>query len=256
MRHIPQIIGHRGTSRLAPENTLTAFRLAWEEGADGIEADFRLTRDGQIVCVHDASTHRTTGLDLAVADATLDELWRLDAGAWKGARWNGERIPVLAEVLALCPPGKHLFLEIKSGCEIIPALERELAGLPALLDRLTLLSFDASLLALLRRRLPDVRVCWLTAYRRAWRSRAVRPSPVEILDVVAQIGAEGLASQAHETLDAEFLAVLRNAGMAVHVWTVDLADKARHYADLGVDSIMTNRPGWLRRQLADRLESR
>src|SRR6185369_848081 len=89
----PMLIAHRGASRDAPENTLAAFRLAWQQGADGIEADFRLTRDGRVVCLHDASTGRTAGVDLAVAEASLEELKRLDVGGWKGARWAGERIP-------------------------------------------------------------------------------------------------------------------------------------------------------------------
>lgn len=255
MPRIPQVIGHRGASRVAPENTLAAFRLAWEEGADGIETDLRLTRDEHIVCLHDATTGRTTGRDIAVADATLAELRRLDAGGWKGSRWRGEPIPTLAEVLALSPPGKRLFLEIKSGPEIIPALERELAGRAAAQECATILSFDAPLLVLLRQRLPELDICWLTAYRRDRQTGAVHPSLAEILAILAEIGAEGLASQAHESLDAEFVAALRGNGLAVHVWTVDRLDQARHYAGLGVDSIMTNRPGWLKRKLADRHES-
>ena len=65
------LIAHRGASHDAPENTLAAFRLAWEQGADGIEGDFRLSRDGEIICLHDATTRRTAGIDLVVADATL-----------------------------------------------------------------------------------------------------------------------------------------------------------------------------------------
>lgn len=100
------LIGHRGASHEAPENTLTAFELAWEEGADGIEADFRLTRDGQIVCMHDENTRRTTGISLTVADSLLDDLRRLDVGRWRGLAWAGTRIPTLSEVLAILPAGK------------------------------------------------------------------------------------------------------------------------------------------------------
>lgn len=253
MRRMPLIIGHRGSSRAAPENTLAAFRLALEEGADGIEADFRLTRDDRIVCLHDATTGRTTNRDIAVADATLAELRRLDVGSWKGPRWRGERIPTLGEVLDLSPPGKRLFLEIKSGPEITPALARALAGRVAARD-LTLLSFSATLLAAFKERMPEVVVCWLTDYRKDRRSGAVYPEHEDILNVLADIGAEGLASQAHETLDIGFVTALRNAGYAVQVWTVDTLAQARHYAALGVDSIMSNRPGWLKNKLVDRHE--
>ena len=78
----PLLIAHRGGSREAPENTLAAFHQAWQQGADGIEADFRLTRDGRVVCLHDAGTGRTAGIDIAVAEATFAELRRLDVGSW------------------------------------------------------------------------------------------------------------------------------------------------------------------------------
>ena len=78
-----KIVAHRGASLDAPENTLAAFRLAWSQGADAIEGDFRLTKDGRIACLHDDTTQRTAGLDLTVADSTLAELRELDVGSWK-----------------------------------------------------------------------------------------------------------------------------------------------------------------------------
>lgn len=96
---IPLIIGHRGASRDAPENTLASFRLAWSHRADGIEADFRLAADGTIVCMHDATTGRTTGENLEIAAATAEELRCLDAGTWKGSAWSGAVVPTLDEVL-------------------------------------------------------------------------------------------------------------------------------------------------------------
>ncbi|MEI6306166.1 MAG: glycerophosphodiester phosphodiesterase family protein, partial [Deltaproteobacteria bacterium] len=117
------LIAHRGASREAPENTLAAFRLAFSEGADGIEADFRLTRDGKIICLHDSSTSRTAGIDLKVADSSLKELRRLDVGAWKGECWRGELIPTLEEVLATLPAEKKLLIELKSGPEIVSVLK-------------------------------------------------------------------------------------------------------------------------------------
>ncbi len=83
------IVGHRGASHAAPENTLAAFDLAWQEGADGAEGDFRLTRDGRIVCIHDEDTERTAGKKLVVATTTLAELQQLDVGSWKDPRYAG-----------------------------------------------------------------------------------------------------------------------------------------------------------------------
>ena len=241
------IIGHRGASREAPENTLASFALAFGEGADGVEADFRLTRDGEIVCLHDDSTQRTAGVDLRVEEATLSELRRLDVGAWKGTAWAGERIPTLKEVLCALPPGKMLFIELKSGPGIVGPLAAVLAqcGVPA--GQIRLLSFGAELIRLLKERIPGYRACWLTDYRfrGAW-----RPSPGEILATLKASRADGLASRDRSPLDAPLVAAVRQESLELHVWTVDAAKAGRRLCALGVDSIMTNRPGWLRRALA------
>lgn len=242
------IIGHRGASREAPENTLASFALAFEQGADGVEADFRLTRDGEIVCLHDDGTGRTAGIDMRVGEATLSELRRLDVGAWKGSAWAGERIPTLKEVLRALPTGKMLFIELKSGLEIVSPLAAVLAdsGVPA--GRIRFLSFDADLIGALKERLPDYRCCWLTDYRfrGAW-----RPSRAEVLAALRGSRADGLASRDRAVLDAPFVALLREGNLEIHVWTVDSAAAARRLRALGVDSIMTNRPGPLGRVLAE-----
>lgn len=243
------IIGHRGASRNAPENTLAAFRLAWEDGADGIEADFRLCGDGQIVCLHDESTGRTAGKELAVASTCLAELRRLDVGGWFGTAWEDEPIPTLAEVLAALPPGKKLFIELKSGPEIAAPLAQELLQSGVAPEQLRLLSFSAPLLTEVKALLPGYRTCWLTDYRQKRQSGGWRPSRDEVLATLRQSGVDGLATRGRKIVDAQFVAELRREGYEIHVWTVDAAAAARRFAALGVDSIMTNRPGWLRQQL-------
>src|SRR4051812_564859 len=121
-----EIIGHRGASYDAPENTVASFKLGWEQQADADELDIYLSKDGQVVVMHDASTKRTAGLDRKIVDQTLEELKTLDAGSWKGPQWKGEKIPTLAEALATMPEGKRFFIEIKTGPEILPALEKVL----------------------------------------------------------------------------------------------------------------------------------
>lgn len=252
----PLLIAHRGASREAPENTLAAFNLAWQQGADGIEADFRLTGDGRVVCLHDATTGRTAGVDMGVAEASCDELQRLDVGGWKGASWQGERIPSLEEVLTLLPSGKWLFIELKSGPEIIIPLQRILTagGVPA--EQLRLLAFDSQLVACLKEQLPGIRVCLNVDYRWSLRTRSWSPSREEILATLERSRADGLSSRAHPLLDAQFVAELHRSGKEVHVWTVDSARTAGHYQGMGVDSIMTNRPGWLRNRLPHYLTTR
>ena len=131
-----RIVAHGGASYEAPENTIAAFELAWDRGADAIEADVRLTVDGRVVCMHDASTERTADQNLVVADSTLADLLELDVGSWKGRRWRGERVPTLEEVLAVVPPGRQVFLEIKCGREILGALRQVLVGVDLEPERL------------------------------------------------------------------------------------------------------------------------
>lgn len=243
-------IGHRGASRNAPENTLASFRLAWQEGADGIEGDFRLTADGEIVCLHDATTGRTAGTDLRVAATPLARLRQLDVGGWRGEEWRGERIPTLAEVLAAVPAGKKLYVELKEGPEMVVPLAGLLAttGFPP--EQLVLLAFAEEMVAESARRLPEVKRLWLTDYRRNLRAGGFTPSVERIMETLARTGADGLASRAHRAVDTALAEALREAGLELHVWTVDTPEAARRFANLGARAIITNRPGWLRARLA------
>ena len=147
-----EIVAHRGASDAAPENTLAAFRLAWKLGADLIEGDFYLTTDGHIVTIHDKTTKRTAGKDLPVAQSTLAELRQLDVGVWKAPQYRGQRIPTLAEVLAVVPPGKKILIEIKCGPEIVPQLKTELAQSSLKPAQTIVIAFDESVV---RRKGPD-----------------------------------------------------------------------------------------------------
>jgi glycerophosphoryl diester phosphodiesterase len=241
------VIGHRGASREAPENTIASFLLAFEQGADGIEADFRLTADGEIVCLHDDSTGRTAGADLRVDQSSWEELHRLDVGQWKGEAWRGEQIPSLNQVLACLPADKRLFIELKSGPEIIPLLAEALDASGVAPQQIRFLSFSAELILTLKERLPGYRACWLTDYR--WRG-AWHPSQQEVLDTLKSCRADGLASRSRGILERSFVAALRSQSLEIHVWTVDAVAEAARLAGLGVDSIMTNRPGWIGSSLA------
>ena len=163
MSYVPriEIIGHRGASHDAPENTLASFRLAWAQGADANELDLRLTRDGQIAVFHDATTRRIVGLDRPVAAQTLAELQALDAGSWKGAAWAGEQIPALAQVLATVPDDKRLYLEIKCGVEVLPVLERVFAEARKKPEQLVLIGFNLETMTATKKRLPAHDAYWV-----------------------------------------------------------------------------------------------
>lgn len=201
--------------------------------------------------MHDETAARTTGAPLKIADTPLKELLCLDAGSWKGSAWQGATIPVLDELLAAIPCNSWFFIEIKSGPEIIAPLEKVLRLSGCSPDRIRLLSFSAPLLRELKQQLPDWRSCWLSDYRYNLRSNAWRPSRAELLDTLLGSGADGLASADSAFLDPDLVETLRGRGMEIHVWTVDRTSAAQRLCALGVDSIMTNRPGWLRQRLAE-----
>ena len=253
-----KIIAHRGASHDAPENTLAAFRLAWQRGADGVEGDFRLTGDGQVVCIHDNTTRRTAEVDLPVADCPLAKLRKLDVGVWKAGRWVGERIPTLAEILALVPPGagapddKRILIEVKTGPEILPILAPILAESGLRREQIAILAFDREVIARAKQLLPDVAAYWLVEHRMDPATGAASPTAGEILATLGEIRADGVdCSAALYAVDEDFLAAFRNDGREVHVWTVDNVPSALVFQSLGVDSLTTNRPGFLRRHLSD-----
>ena len=248
------ITAHRGASHDAPENTLAAFRLAWEQGADAIEGDFRLTADGRIVCVHDADTKRVAGVNHVVATTTLAELRTFDVGRWKAEPFAGERIPTFAEVLAAVPTGKRFFIELKTGPEIVPVLVEDLAAWRGDLALLTIIAFDADTVAACKRALPAIRSHWLTSFKQDKATGAWRPAAEQIAKTVKACGADGVGMQGkRQVIDRGFVERLAAGGVGeFHVWTVDDPDDARAFRELGAMGITTNRPTFIRVALEDR----
>lgn len=245
----PIIIAHRGASHDAPENTLAAFELAWQRGADGIEGDFHLTADRQIVCIHDKDTKRTAGTGPAVADSTLAELRELDVGAWKDPCWAGQRVPTLAEVLATVPDGRKVYIEVKCGPEIVGLLMPIIAASGLADGQIVIIGFDADVIAQVRRALPRLKALWLSGFEQNEQTGRWRPTPEEAIATLRRIDAHGLSCAAHECVDRAFVRSVRAAGFEFHVWTVNEVETARRFRSLGVGSITTNRPGRLRAEL-------
>ena len=249
--HAVEIVAHRGASHDAPENTLASFQLGWDQGADADELDVHLTKDGQILVIHDARTKRTAGRDAAVANQTLDELRSLDAGSWKGEQWKGEKLPALREVLAALPEGKRLFIEIKCGPEILPELERVLTQSGKQPGQLVLIGFGYDTLRQAKQRFSHLQVYWIVSYDADKQSGAY-PDIKQLIEKAQAARLDGLDLNAKFPIDAEFVSQVKTAGLQLHVWTVDDAVQAERFAAAGVEGITTNRPGWLREQLTHR----
>jgi glycerophosphoryl diester phosphodiesterase len=243
-----EIIAHRGASHDAPENTMAAFKLGWEQKADADEVDIYLTKDGRIVVIHDKTTKRTAGLDRNVAEQNLVELRALDAGAWKGARWAGEKIPSLEEVIATIPEGRRLFIEIKCGPEVLPELERVVKESGKKSEQLTIICFNYETLKLARERFPELALFWLVAPTKE--SNGLLPAVDELITKAKSAKFEGLNVDYRFAIDDRFVSRVKDAGLKLYIWTVNDPAVARRLAALGADGITTDRPGWLREQLA------
>jgi glycerophosphoryl diester phosphodiesterase len=227
---MPAVIAHRGASADAPENTLAAVAEARRQGADGLEVDVQRTADGALVLHHDATPRRTTDAAAELADRplgglTLAELRALDAGA-------GERIPTLAELLDAAGD-LDLLLELKDPWHypgIADEVVAELAG-----RRAVVMSFDASAVrSVCSVRSPGVTVGQLLA----------AAPDAALLDDIATYAA--LVTVDHRAMHADLAAAIRDRGMSPGVYTVNEGAEMRRMLDLGVDRIITDRPGLLR----------
>ncbi len=246
MNDRPLIIAHRGASAAAPENTLMSFLLAFMQGADGIEADFRLTSDGHLVAVHDEDMRRTAGSPLRVDRSPLERLRALDAGKLKGKKSKGQRVPTLEEVLGMMPDGKLLLLDIKSGPEAVPVLTHALRESALELSMARVASFDVQVLMAAKEALPEVPRLLLSERRWTDRKECWLPE-LRMLEVAAKsVGASGVSLDSRSLQnEPEAVELFGDAGLETHVWTVNRAPNARRFAEMGVASITTDYPGHL-----------
>jgi glycerophosphoryl diester phosphodiesterase len=245
--HGLEIVAHRGASYDAPENTMASFRLGWEQQADADELDIYLTKDGKIIVLHDATTKRTTGVELKPAEQTAEALRALDAGSWKGPQWAGEKLPLLEEVVATIPKGKRLFIEIKCGPEVLPELERVLQKSGKTPVQLVIIGFGYETVREAKQRFPKLQVYWLVSPKKG--SKGLTPSVGEMVAKTKAAGLDGLDLNQEFALDAVFVSEVKGAGLKLYTWTVDDPEVAKSHMSLGVDGITTNRAAWLREQL-------
>lgn len=246
--HATEIVAHRGFSERAPENTVAAFKLAWEAGTDACELDLYLTQDGRIAVLHDKDTKRTTGVAGLVQEMTLEAIQKLDAGSWKNASYQGERIPSLAEALATLPetPGKRFFLEIKCGPEVVPVLAKELEAWKPRAAQLCIIAFNREVAQKSKKAMP-----WMKVYRLSSETTKDK-KPVDLTLLIEDTKEDGLDGldlglkwKWHEALVKE----VRAAGLELYVWTVNKPADVQRLAALGVDGITTDDPVMVRAAL-------
>lgn len=229
-----EIYAHRGFSGVYPENTVLAFKKAAEAGAEGIEFDVHLTKDGVPVVMHDENTVRTTGTDALIKDLTLEEFKALDAGFVKNGEFGFVAPPTLREVFeVLAETGMKCNIEIKSGVYEYPNIERKILALMDefnLREKTIISSFNHFTVCRFKELAPDVKVgfleeSWLIhpgAYTRARGAECFHPF--------------------FNCLNHENMQDLRNNGIEINAWTINGEDDMRKALKLQLEIGITNWP--------------
>jgi glycerophosphoryl diester phosphodiesterase len=240
---VVKVIGHRGASEDAPENTLSSVKESFKQGSDGVEIDIRLTKDNHVVCIHDKNSLRTSGEFLIISETRFNALKKLDVGSWKSKKWKNERIPLLEEVLKVIPDKKEIFIEVKTGTEIIEPLINALNRSNINLSDVSIISFNREVIKKIKSRMSEITGNLLIAF-----------DPEVNLeqglgDLLKSINADGVGAQNHQNLNSSLVKEVHNLRKKIHVWTVNDQEEANKFELMGINSITTNRPKLIKKSL-------
>ena len=224
-----EITAHRGSSKMAPENTMAAIRAAMDEMADYSEIDVQTTVDGIVVVCHDLNLKRVAGVDKRLGTMTYDQVSRLDVGSHFGREFAGERIPTLDEVLEACKGRIKLNIELKSiGDDSgLPEQAAALIREHDMEDQCVITSVKLRYLERVKEFDPDLRTGYILA---AAYGRYYDNDSIDFISIRSSFVSRRLVEAAHEN------------GKAVHVWTVNRKSEMEQMKLLGVDNIITDDP--------------
>ncbi len=230
-------VGHRGASYLAPENTLASFQLAWKLGADAAECDVMLTSDNRVIVFHDKNSKRLTGNNGIIRNTPWSELSQLTIIPRKTnlPEYKDEHIPLLAGVLATIPVNRMLVIEIKTGPEIMPYLQK-VVDLHWKSGKIAFIAFDFESIRAAKESYPEVPCYYLSSSK---------PDLNNKFDAILQANLDGVDLM-HRIIDRELAERCHAAGLEIWCWTVNDPETAREMRSLGVTAVTTDRPAWLK----------
>lgn len=238
------VFGHRGAMAHAPMNTIPSFELARQQGADAVELDVQLSKDGELVVVHDFTVDETTDGTGTVADMTLDELKSLDAGSWFDAKFAGTRIPTLSEVFTAVGDKLYINVEIKHITAEDTGIEQAVADCIerySMKRRVIVSCFNPLVLKRFRTIMPDVPLGYL-------QSPETMAGKTQALMGSNEYEARHLYRSMVNAAQMEFAAEYKHR---VNVWTVNDPDLAKSLVEQGVHGIMTDDPAAIVKALAE-----
>ena len=232
------VTAHRGSSTRAPENSLSAIRIAIEEGADFAEIDVQETADGVVVLLHDTDLMRIAGLDRMLADVTYDEIEDLDAGSWFSEEYAGERIPTLAEAIEVAHGRIGLQVELKFTGEGYGLAERVVQVIREndFVSQAQIVSLDYAGVSQVEQRYPEFETGYIV-FRAVGN---IARLDIDFLSINKSMATEDVVASAHR------------AEKELHVWTANSRDEMFSLIDLGVDGILTDEPALLREVIDER----
>ena len=237
------IIAHRGASFSAPENTLAAINRAWELKADGVEIDIQQTKDKRIILLHDSNTKRTTGKGFTVSKTSSAKLRKLDAGILKSKEFSGQKIPFLEEVIQTITDERKLFVEIKCGEEIFPALQQIIVE-SGKMSHIVIMGFELATVSKAKKLMPEIPVYWLCNTVRNKLTGKPLPHNPELINKAKENIFNGL-SMHYEGITKEFAEKVLSSGLKLYAWTVNDIKEAKRLLNLRIHGIITDRPGWI-----------
>lgn len=237
------VTSHRGFSGGVPENTLPAIEKAIEEQADYVEVDVRMTKDGELVLLHDDSLKRTTGVNKKIWQLTYEEVSELDAGSWKDIAYNGTKIPTLREVFELCKGKVNLNLDLKYR-NTEEGLEEKVAALIEEYEmqwQCVISSTSLAALEHIKQINPDIRTGYITyqIYRGYFYN-----DNIDFFSVRSNLVTKTVSSEVHK------------AGKEIHVWTVNARSELLRMKLVGVDNVITDDPSYAKGILYEEESSR
>lgn len=232
------ITAHRGASGWAPENTLAAFKKAIDMGSDYSELDVHLSKDGEVVLLHDSELDRTTDGEGGMWNYTLAELKKLDAGSWFSAEFAGEPLPTLREVIRAVKGKMKLNIEIKISGNEPDIAEKvvEIVRAENFIDECMITSFDKAAVVRCKKIAPEIKTGFIFNEK----------NTEDYLN-----GSWEILSCKYTVVNQDFVNGARKAGKLIHVWTVNEKDMMKKIIAFGVDGIITNYPDRLHEVLKE-----
>ncbi len=253
LNHTTKIVAHRGASYKAPENTIASFKLAFEEHTDFIEGDFWMTKDNEIICIHDPHTKRVTNkkIKLNVISSTLHDLKQLDVGSWKGSEYGGSSIPTIQEVLQIIPQDKGIFIDVKDEREIFMQKLSEIvkqSSVPS--ESFRIIAFNPDTIRLSKKYLPEIKTYWLFGWYFSKTKYAVSLAQRKLIKTLEALECDGVDLYAAPYIDKKLVEYLRKNNLDFCAYNVENQQAALKLITLGADALTTDSP-WMIRQVME-----